>query len=61
MEQAMNLALAKMYVWGVSIRKVITVLQELVGHEISISSTQISRCTVLLDEGLAAWRTRPLG
>ena len=38
----------------------ITVLQKLVGPEISISSTQISRCTALLDEGLKAWRTRPL-
>ncbi len=59
-EQAMNLALAEMYVQGVSTRKVITVLQKLVGPEISISSTQISRCTALLDEGLHAWRTRPL-
>ena len=59
-EQAMNLALAEMYVQGVSTRKVITVLQKLVGPEISISSTQISRCTALLDEGLQAWRTRPL-
>lgn len=59
-EQAMNLALAEMYVQGVSTRKVITVLQKLVGPEISISSTQISRCTALLDEGLKAWRTRPL-
>ena len=56
----MNLALAEMYVQGVSTRKVITVLQKLVGPEISISSTQISRCTALLDEGLQAWRTRPL-
>ena len=59
-EQAMYLALAEMYVQGVSTRKVITVLQKLVGPEISISSTQISRCTALLDEGLQAWRTRPL-
>ena len=59
-EQAMNLALAEMYVQGVSTRKVITVLQKLVGPEISISSTQISRCAALLDSGLEAWRTRPL-
>jgi putative transposase len=59
-EQAMNLALAEMYVQGVSTRKVITVLQKLVGPEISISSTKISRCTALLDEGLQACRTRPL-
>ena len=59
-EQAMNLALAEMYVQGVSTRKVITVLHKLVGPDISISSSQISRCTALLDEGLQAWRTRPL-
>jgi putative transposase len=59
-EQAMNLALAEMYVQGVSTRKVIEVLQKLVGPEVSISSTQISRCTALLDTGLQAWRTRPL-
>ena len=60
-EQAMNLALAEMYVQGVSGRKVITVLQKLVGPEINISSTQISRCVAKLDEGLAAWRNRALG
>ena len=60
-EQAMNLALAEMYVQGVSTRRVITVLQSLLGPEISISSTQISRCTEKLDEGLEAWRNRSLG
>jgi putative transposase len=59
-EQSMNLALAEMYVQGVSTRKVITVLQQLVGPQISISSTQISRCAEKLDAGLEAWRTRPL-
>ena len=54
-EQSMNLALAEMYVQGVSTRKVITVLQQLVGPEISISSTQISRCAEKLDAGLQAW------
>lgn len=59
-EQAVNLALAEMYVQGVSTRKVIEVLQKLVGPEVSISSTEVSRCTQKLDEGLAAWRNRPL-
>lgn len=59
-EQALNLALAQMYVQGVSTRKVIEVLQKLVGPEVSISSTQISRCTEALDAGLLAWRNRPL-
>jgi putative transposase len=60
-EQAMTLALAEMYVQGVSTRKVIEVLQKLVGADIAISSTQISRCTATLDEGLEKWRNRPLG
>ena len=57
----MNLAIAEMYVQGVSGRKVITLLQKLIGPEINISSTQISRCVTKLDEGLAAWRNRALG
>jgi transposase-like protein len=59
-EQSVNLALAEIYVQGVSTRKVIEVLQKLVGPEVSISSTQISRCTEKLDVGLDAWRNRPL-
>ena len=59
-ERAMNLALAEMYVQGISTHKMITVLQKLVGPEVSISSTQVSRCNAVLDEGLEAWRTRPL-
>ncbi len=59
-EQALNLALAQMYVQGVSTRKVIEILQKLVGPQVSISSTQISRCTEALDTGLLAWRNRPL-
>jgi putative transposase len=60
-EQALNLALAEMYVQGVSTRKVIGVLQRLLGPEVAISSTQVSRCVEKLDVGLAAWRERPLG
>jgi putative transposase len=60
-EQAVNIALAEMYVQGVSTRKVITVLQALLGPDISISSTQVSRAAEALDVGLAAWRERPLG
>jgi transposase-like protein len=59
-EQSVNLALAEMYVQGVSTRKVIEVLQKLVGPDVSISSTQISRCAEKLDVGLEAWRNRPL-
>ena len=59
-EQAVNLSLAEMYIQGVSTRKVIEVLQRLVGPEVSISSTQVSRATAQLDTGLQAWRERPL-
>ncbi len=60
-EQALNIALAEMYVQGVSTRKVITVLQSLLGPEVSISSTPVSRAAEQLDVGLVAWRERPLG
>jgi putative transposase len=60
-ERAINLAMAEMYVQGVSTRKVILVLQKLLGNELAISSTQVSRATAQLDAGLQAWRTRPLG
>ena len=60
-EQAVNIALAEMYVQGVSTRRVIEVLQHLLGPDISLSSTQVSRAAQKLDEGLKAWRERPLG
>jgi transposase-like protein len=60
-DQAVNLMMAEMYVQGVSSRKVIDVLQRLLGPELSISSTQVSRATAQLDAGLATWRERPLG
>jgi transposase-like protein len=50
-----------MYVQGVSTRRVIDVLQRLLGPEISLSSAQVSRAAARLDEGLKAWRERPLG
>ncbi len=45
-EQALNLALAEMYVQGVSSRKVIEVLQRLLGPEVSQSrrSGRAARC-----------------
>jgi transposase-like protein len=60
-DQAINLALAEMYVQGVSTRRVIEVLQRLLGPEIKLSSAQVSRAAARLDEGLKAWRERPLG
>jgi putative transposase len=51
-DQAVNPALAEMYVQGVSTRRVIEVLQRLLGLEISLSTTQVSRAAAKLDEGL---------
>jgi putative transposase len=58
-ERALKLAVAEMYVQGVSTRKVQEITQELCG--LDVSSSQVSRAAKLLDEELEAWRTRPLG
>ena len=58
-ERALKLALAEMYVQGVSTRRVQEITEKLCGFE--ISSTDVSRATKLLDESLLAWRERPLG
>jgi len=58
-ERALKLALAEMYVQGVSTRKVAAITEKLCGTE--ISSTQVSRATAELDEQFDAWRERPLG
>lgn len=57
-ERALKLALAQMYVEGVSTRKVAKITEQLCGFE--VSSTEVSRCTALLDEELSAWRERDL-
>jgi putative transposase len=58
-ERAMILAMAEMYVQGVSTRKVTAVVQELCGLE--VTSTQVSRAAAQLDEQLGAWRNRSIG
>lgn len=58
-ERALKLAVAQMYVQGVSTRKVTAVMQELCGLE--VTSSEVSRAAELLDEELDAWRKRPLG
>jgi len=58
-ERALKLAIAEMYVQGVSTRKVVEVTRELCG--LDVSSTEVSRAAALLDEDLEAWRQRPLG
>jgi transposase-like protein len=60
-ERSVNLAMAEMYVQGVSSRKVCEVLQKLVGPEIHLTSTQVSRAVQGLDAGLLSWRSRTLG
>ena len=56
--RAVMLAVAEMYIKGVSTRQAESVMREF-GIE-SLSSTQVSRAAKLLDEELAAWRKRPL-
>ena len=58
-ERALKLAVAEMYVQGVSTRKVTEITSELCGLE--VSSSQVSRAAQLLDEELDSWRNRPLG
>lgn len=58
-ERALKLAVAQMWVEGVSTRKVKAVTEQLCG--LDISSTQVSRAAKLLDKELEAWRSRPLG
>jgi len=57
-ERALRLALAEMYVQGVSTRKVAKITEELCG--VDVTSMQVSRAAALLDETLDAWRTRRL-
>lgn len=57
-ERALTLALAEMYVQGVSTRKVAAITEQLCGVE--LSSMQVSRAAAQLDEVLERWRTRPL-
>lgn len=57
--RAVMLAVAEMYIKGVSTREAEAVMREF-GIE-SLSSSQVSRAAKLLDDELEAWRTRPLG
>lgn len=57
-ERAVMLALAEMYVQGVTTRKVTAVLEQLCGLE--VTSMQVSRAAQMLDEELKGWRERRL-
>jgi putative transposase len=58
-ERALKLAIAEMYLQGVSTRKVTAVMEQLCGRE--VTSMQVSRAVQALDEELEQWRQRPLG
>jgi len=58
-ERALKVAIAEMYVKGISTRRVTSVLEKMCGLE--ISSTQVSRAAKMLDEELSNWRNKPLG
>ena len=58
-ERALLLAMAEMYVQGVSTRKVKAVTEQLCG--VAMSSTQVSHAAALLDADLEKWRNRYLG
>ena len=58
-EQALTLAMAEMYVQGVSTRKASKIVEEVCGHQ--VSSSQVSACAAKLDVELQLWRDRPLG
>ena len=57
-ERALNLALAEMYIQGVSTRKVTAIVEELCGLE--VTSMEVSRAAKLLDGEFSKWRARPL-
>jgi putative transposase len=57
-EKALVVALAEMYVQGVSTRKVKAITEQLCG--LTISKSQVSVLAKGLDEEIAAWRARPL-
>jgi transposase-like protein len=58
-ERALKVAIAEMYVKGISTRKVNAVLEKLCG--LQISSSQVSRVAGLLDGEISRWNSRPLG
>src|SRR4051812_35246792 len=56
-ERALKLAVAEMYVQGVSTRKVAAITEQLCGLE--VTSAQVSRAAARLDDELEKWRGRP--
>ncbi len=57
-EKALSIAVAEMYLQGVSTRRVTSVMEELCGFQ--VTSSQVSKAAAELDEMLEAWRTREI-
>ena len=58
-DRAISLAMAEMYINGVSTRKVTNVLEKMCGLE--VTAMQVSRASKILDDEFELWRKRPLG
>lgn len=58
-EKALKVAIAQMYLEGVSTRRVQDITEKLCGYE--VSATQVSRVTQELDEQFGQFRNRPIG
>jgi putative transposase len=58
-ERALKLAIAQMYIQGVSTRKVAKITEELCGF--SVSQSQVTEATKILDVEIENWRKRTLG
>jgi transposase-like protein len=58
-EKALKLAIAQMYIQGVSTRKVTKIVEQLCGF--GVTQAQVSDAAKLLDEEIEKWRNRALG
>lgn len=58
-DRALKMAVAEMYVKGVSTRKVQSIFEELC--DVDVTAEQVSRAMRELDEELENWRSRPVG
>ena len=58
-KRALKIAMAEMYIQGVSTRKVSAIFEKMCG--LAVSSTQVSHASKQLDKALDKWRNRPLG
>ena len=58
-DRALNLAIAEMYLQGVSTRKVAKVMHEICGGN-GVSAAYVSQCSAQLDTLFEKWRNRPI-